>query len=45
MLGLVAVAGSLVLQSREIAVNRELTQRTIHTDLLSRALHEPKLNA
>jgi Family of unknown function (DUF6082) len=45
MLALVGVAGSLILQSREIAASRELAQRTIHTDLLSRALHDPKLNA
>jgi hypothetical protein len=45
MLALVGVAASLVLQSRETAANRELTQRTIHSDLLSRALDDPELHA
>jgi Family of unknown function (DUF6082) len=45
MLALVGVAASLVLQSREAAVGRELAQRTIHADLLSKALDDPGLRA
>ncbi|MET7333316.1 DUF6082 family protein [Nonomuraea sp. NPDC005650] len=45
MLALVGVAASLVLQSREAAANRELAQRTIHTDLLIKALDDPALRA
>ncbi len=45
MLALIGVAASLILQSRETAANREMTHRTIHTDLLSRALEDPKLHA
>ncbi len=45
MLALVGVAASLVLQSRESAANRELVQRTIHSDLLLRALDDPQLRA
>lgn len=40
MLALLGVAASLVLQSREAAANRELAQRTIQGDLLSRALDD-----
>ena len=45
MLALVGVAVSLVLQSREAAASRELAQRTIHADLLSKALDDPGLLA
>jgi hypothetical protein len=37
MLALVGVAASLVLQSRESVANREVAQRTIHSDLMSKA--------
>jgi hypothetical protein len=45
MLALVGVAISLVLQSRDAAANRELAQRTVHADLLSRAFDDPGLLA
>jgi hypothetical protein len=45
MLALVGVAASLVLQSREAAASRELAQRTIHADLISKALDDPALRA
>jgi len=45
MLALVGVAASLILQSRQTTASRELTQRTIHADLLSRALNDPELLA
>lgn len=45
MLALVGVVASLVLQSREAAASRELAQRTIHADLLSKALDDPGLLA
>ena len=44
-LALVGVAVSLVLQSRESAANREVAQRTIHSDLMSKALDDPVLRA
>lgn len=45
MLALLGVAASLVLQSRDAAASREMAQRTIHADLLSRALSDPALLA
>jgi hypothetical protein len=45
MLALLGVAASLVLQSRETAISRELAQRNVHTDLLSKALDDPALLA
>lgn len=45
MLTLVGVVASLVLQSRESAANRESAQRSIHKDLLFRALDDPDLQA
>jgi hypothetical protein len=45
MLALLGVAASLVLQSRDGAANRELAQRTIQGDLLSRALDDRELLA
>jgi hypothetical protein len=45
MLALLGVAVSLVLQSRDAAANRELAQRTIQADLLSRALNDRELLA
>src|SRR5215472_5806684 len=43
MLALVGVVTSLVLQSRESAANRESAQRSIHKDLIFRALDDPEL--
>jgi hypothetical protein len=45
MLALLGVAASLVLQSRETAISRELAQRNLHTELLSKALDDPALLA
>jgi hypothetical protein len=45
MLALIGVAGSFVLQSREAAASRELAQRTVHSDLLSKALDDADLRA
>lgn len=45
MLALLGVAASLVLQSRETAISRELAQRNVHTELLSKALDDPALLA
>lgn len=45
MLALIGVAASLVLQARESVANRELAQRTTHSDLLSKALDDPALRA
>jgi hypothetical protein len=43
MLALGGVTASLAIQSRDSAANRELHQRTLHTELLLRALDDPKL--
>jgi hypothetical protein len=45
MLALVGVGASLILQARDAATNRELTQRTIHAELLSKGLEDPALLA
>jgi hypothetical protein len=45
MLALVGVGASLILQARDAANNRELTQRTIHAELLSKGLEDPALLA
>lgn len=45
MLALLGVAASLVLQSHETAISRELAQRNVHTELLSKALDDPALLA
>lgn len=43
VLALVGVAASLILQSRQTTASLELAQRTIHTDLMSKALNDPDL--
>ncbi|MGW7385298.1 DUF6082 family protein [Streptomyces sp. NPDC054794] len=45
MLALAGVAASLILQARDTTVNRELTHRSMHSDLLSKALDDPELRA
>lgn len=45
MLALAGVAVSLVLQSRDSATTRELAQRTIHSDLMFKALDDSDLRA
>jgi len=39
------VPGGLILQSRQAAADFELAQRTIHTDLLAKAVDDPELRA
>lgn len=45
MLALIGVAASLILQARESIANRESFQRTVHNDLLSRALDDETLRS
>ncbi|MFI6938476.1 DUF6082 family protein [Streptomyces sp. NPDC050418] len=45
MLALAGVAGSLLLQAREGAANREVAQRSFHTELILRAIDDPALRA
>jgi Family of unknown function (DUF6082) len=45
MLALIGVVASLVLQSRESAANRAAFQRSIHNDLMSKALDDEALRA
>uniref|UniRef100_UPI00228682D1 DUF6082 family protein n=1 Tax=Streptomyces olivochromogenes TaxID=1963 RepID=UPI00228682D1 len=45
MLALAGVAASLILQARDNTVNRELTHRSMHSELLSKALDDPGLRA
>ncbi|MFJ9130356.1 DUF6082 family protein [Streptomyces sp. NPDC102340] len=45
ILALLGVVVSLVVQSRDAVVNRELTHRSMHSELLSKALEDPELRA